>query len=70
VLQQPAVITGPGTITAGAAHVTALLASIRLAKRLEKEAKDNIERITKQIVDEQSDDCGASGDAGEPAPGR
>ena len=68
VLQQQAVITSPGTITAAAAHVTALLASIRLAKQLEKEAKDNIERITEQLVDAQSNDCGASSDAGESVP--
>jgi transposase len=36
--------------------VTALLASIRLAKQLEKEAKDNIERITYQLVDPNSDE--------------
>ena len=66
VLQQQAVITCPGTIEAAAAHVTALLASIRLAKRLEKEAKDNIERITEQLVDPISVDCASFGDAGEP----
>jgi transposase len=66
VLQQKAVITSPGTTTAAAAHVTALLASIRLAKRLEKEAKDNIERITEQLAEEQSNDRSALGDTGEP----
>ena len=46
VLQQQAVIVSPGTTKAAAAHVTALLPSVRLAKRLAKEAKANIDRIT------------------------
>jgi transposase len=56
VLQQPAVITSPGTTEAAAAHATALLASIRLAKQLEKEAKAHIEDITDRLVDPIS--CG------------
>jgi hypothetical protein len=54
VLQQQAVTTSPGTTEAAAAHVAALLASIRLAKQLEKEAKDNIERITDQLLEPNS----------------
>jgi transposase len=55
VLQQQAVITSPGTTKAAAAHVMALLTSIRLAKRLEKEAKAQIESITDRMVDTPSD---------------
>ena len=66
VLQQKAVTTSPGTTKAAAAHVTALLASIRLAKQLAKEAKDNIERITYQLVDPNSDELESPCDAGKP----
>jgi hypothetical protein len=63
VLQQPAVVTSPGTTEAAAAHVTALLASIRLAKRLEKEAKAHIEGITDRLVGAISDGSESASDA-------
>jgi hypothetical protein len=66
VLQQQAVTTSPGTTEAAAAHVAALLASIRLAKQLEKEAKDNIERITDQLLEPNSDEFESPCDAGKP----
>jgi hypothetical protein len=68
VLQQQAVITSPGTTNAAAAHVTALLASIRLAKQLEKEAKAHIESITDRLVDPTSDNSEPASDAYAPTP--
>ena len=68
VLQQQAVITSPGTIKAAAAHVTALLASIRLAKQLEKEAKAHIESTTDRLVDLTSDNSEPASDASAPTP--
>jgi hypothetical protein len=63
VLQQPAVVTSPGTTEAAAAHVTALRASIRLAKQLEKEAKAHIEGITDRLVGAISDGSESASDA-------
>jgi hypothetical protein len=68
VLQQQAVITSPRTIKAAAAHVTALLANIRLAKQLEKEAKAHIESITDRLVDLTSDNSELASDASAPTP--
>lgn len=39
---------------------------VKRSHSLEKEAKDNIERITEQLVDPRSVDCASSGDACEP----
>ena len=62
VLQQQAVITSPGTTKAAAAHVAALLASIRLTKQLVKDAKVHIKSITDRLLDPDTDH-------GEAAPG-
>ncbi len=62
-LQQPAVVTSAGTTEAAAAHVTALLASIRLAKQLEKEAKAQVGSITDRLLDPISENSEPASDA-------
>lgn len=67
-LRRPAIVTSAGTTEAAAAHVAALLASIRLAKQLAKEAQAKIEQITSRLTAPTSSDTTSS--KTEPEPGR